>query len=216
MRQAANLLPYRVAMHVRADFDIKSMADLKGKRVSSGFNAQKTIGRLIEAHLANAGLSYADVTAVPAPNVVRQAEDFTAGKVDVLFFAVGSGAVKQASASVGGLRVLPINDLPEAIERMQKLVPGAYAYLINPSPTIDGVSAPTKILAIDMTMNTSTAVSENVVYQTVKALHGHKEALGAIFPPFNLLDPAKMAKPTKGLQWHPGAAKFYKEIGLLK
>lgn len=216
MRQAATLIPYRTAMHVRADSDIKTMADLKGKRVSSGFNAQKTIGRLIEAHLANAGLSYADVQSVPTPNVVRQAEDFTSGKVDVMFFAIGSGAIKQAGAAVGGLRVLPIDDTPAAMDRMQKLVPGVYSFLVNPSPSIDGVTAPTKILAFDMSMNTSTAVSENVVYQTVKALHGGKAALAATFPPFNLFDPAKMAKPTMGVQWHPGAVKFYKEAGLMK
>ena len=79
-------------MHVRADSPIKSIAELKGKRVSSDFNAQKTIARIIEAHLANAGLGWKDVTGVPAPNVVRQAEDFMSGKVDVMFFALGSAA----------------------------------------------------------------------------------------------------------------------------
>src|SRR5262245_9359899 len=55
LRNVGSLLPYQVALHVRADSDIKSIADLKGKRVAAGFNAQKTIGRIIEAHLATAG-----------------------------------------------------------------------------------------------------------------------------------------------------------------
>src|SRR4030042_2179240 len=58
LRVAAILMPYRVALHVRKDSDIRSIRDLKGKRVSSGFHAQKTIGLTIEAHLANAGLTY--------------------------------------------------------------------------------------------------------------------------------------------------------------
>ena len=90
MRYVGSLIPYRVAMHVRADSRINSITDLKGKRVSSEFNAQKTIARIIEAHLANAGLTWKDVNGVPSPNVVRQAEDFMSGKVDVMFFALGS------------------------------------------------------------------------------------------------------------------------------
>src|SRR5688572_17151279 len=60
LRHVAAMMPYRVAMHVRADSNIHKIADLKGKKVSSEFNAQKTIGRIIAAHLANAGLSYKD------------------------------------------------------------------------------------------------------------------------------------------------------------
>ena len=50
-----------------------------------------------------------DVVGVPTPNVVSQANDFKSGKVDVMFFALGSGAIKEASATVGGLRVLGAN-----------------------------------------------------------------------------------------------------------
>ena len=141
LRQVAAVLPYRVAMFVRADSNIKSLADLKGKRVSAGFDAQKTIGRIIAAHLANAGLSYNDVQKVLTPNVKRAADDFTAGKTDVLFFALGSAAVKQAAATVGGLRVLPIDHSPAAVARMEKVLPGSYVTLVKPRPGLDGITA---------------------------------------------------------------------------
>lgn len=216
LRHVAALIPYRVAMHVRADSDIKSIADLKGKRVSSGFNAQKTIARIIEAHLATAGLSYADVVQVPTPNVVRQAQDFTSGKVDVLFFALGSGAVKEAAAAVGGLRVLEINDSPEAMKRVEALLPGAYAITVNPGPGLDGLSKPTKLIAFDMDMNTSDRVSDDIVYRATKAVYEGKDELKGIFPPFALFNPQTMAKPRQSVPLHPGALKFYKEVGLLK
>jgi len=215
-RHVGALMPYRVAFHVRADSDIKSIAELKGKRVGSAFNAQKTIGRIIEAHLASAGLSYKDVNAVPVPNVVRQAEDFTSGKIDVLFFAVGSAPVKQAAASVGGLRVLEVEDSPEAVKRVQDILPGAYILQVNPAPNIEGITKPTKLVAFDMVMNTSAKVSDDVVYKAAKVLYENKNELIGTFPAFRLFDPGKMAKPSVGVEWHPGAVKFYKEAGLWK
>jgi TRAP transporter TAXI family solute receptor len=215
LRLVASLIPYRVAMHVRAGSDIKSLADIKGKRVSGGFNAQKTIGRIIAAHLANAGLSYKDVSEVLTPNVSRSAEDFTAGKTDTLFFAVGSAAVKQAAASVGGLRVLPIDASPEAVARMQQVLPGSYVMEVKPAPNLDGISEPTKLVAFDMTFFTHADVAENVVYEITKALHQNKAGLAATFAAFNLFVPAQMAKPVKGLEFHPGAARYYREAGLL-
>ena len=214
IRYVASMVPYRVGMHVRADSDIKTIADLKGKRVSAGFNAQKTIGRIIEAHLANAGLSYKDVVGVPTPNVVSQANDFKAGKVDVLFFALGSAAIKEANATVGGLRVLPIDDSPEALARMQAILPGAYEFTVSPAPGIDGITQPTKLIAFDMVLNSSSHVADDIVYRVVKALHENKADLVATFPPFALFQPDQMGKPVARAALHPGAAKFYKEAGI--
>ena len=215
LRLVASLLPYRVALHVRADSDIKSIADLKGKRVAGGFNAQKTIARITEAHLANAGLSYKDVREVLTPNVSRSAEDFAAGKTDVLFFALGSAAVKQAAATVGGVRVLPIDPSSEAVKRMEAVLPGSYVVEVAPAPALDGITAPTKVVAFDMVLCTNTTVSEDTVYQLVKAIHQNKPGLVASFASFELFNPDQMAKPVKDVEFHPGAAKYYREMGLL-
>lgn len=215
LRLVGSLLPYRVALHVRADSDVKTIADLKGKRVSGGFNAQKTIARITEALLANAGLSYRDTVEVLAPNVSRSAEDFSSGKVDVLFFALGSAAVKQAAATVGGVRVLPIDDSPQAIRRMEAVLPGAYLIDVTPAPSIDGVSAPMKVLTFDMVLGAHVSVPDQTVYEVTKALHQNKTGLAATFPPFSLFDPALMAKPVAGVEFHPGALRYYREAGLV-
>jgi uncharacterized protein len=216
IRYAGALIPYRVAMHVRADSAIKSIAELKGKRVSSDFNAQKTIARIIEAHLANAGLGWNDVVRVPTPNVVRQAEDFMSGKTDVMFFALGSAAIKQANASVGGVRVLEVDTSPQAMKRSEALLPGAYVIEVSPNPGVEGVSKPTHLIAFDMVLVTNAKVKDDVVYRTVKALHDSKQDLAATFPPFALFNPQNMAKPLQGVPFHAGAEKYYRETGLLK
>ncbi len=214
IRHVAVLIPYRVAMHVRAASPIKTLSELKGKRVSSGFNSQKTIQRIIEAHLINGGLTYKDVVRVPTPNVVSQADDFKSGKVDVMFFALGAGAIKEAAATVGGVRVLPVNTSADAVQRMQGTLPGAYTLVIDPSPAFEGISKPTPIIAFDMDLNSSTKVPDDVVYKVVKAIYENKADLAATFPPFGIFQPMGMAKPVPGIEYHPGAIKFFKEVGL--
>ena len=214
LRHVAAMTPYRVAMHVRADSNIQKIADLKGKRVSSDFNAQKTIGRIIAAHLANGGLSYKDVVGVPAPNVFRQGEDFKSGKVDVLFFAVGSPQVKEAAAALGGLRVLEVDASAAAVKRMQELLPGSYTIHVEPSPALDGVTKPTNIVGFDMNLNTSAKVSDDVIFRVTKALYENKKELMETFPPFALFEPKNMAKPQIGIEFHTGAIKFYQSVGL--
>jgi hypothetical protein len=215
IRMIASLIPYRVAMHVRADSDLRTIADLKGKRVAGGFNAQKTIRRIIAAHLANAGLSYKDVQEVLTPNVSRSAEDFTAGKTDALFFALGSAAVKQAAAALGGLRVLPIDASAPAVARLQEVLPGSYVLEVKPSPAIDGLREPTRLVAFDMVFFTQATMKDDIAYEVTRALHQNKAALTATFRPFGLLDVGKMAKPVQGVEFHPGALRYYREVGLM-
>jgi uncharacterized protein len=214
LRIVAPLVPYQVGMFVRADSSIKTVADLKGKRVSSGFNAQKTIASIIAAQLGNGGLTYKDVQEVPAPNVAREAEDFTSGKVDVLFFAIDSAAVKQAAATVGGLRALPLDTAPEAMARMQAVLPGSYVVTVNPAPGRDGIAKPTNLLAFDMVLYTNDQLPEDTIYRATKALYENKKDLAQTFVGFADFDPKHMATPVKDVPFHPGALKFYKEAGI--
>jgi TRAP transporter TAXI family solute receptor len=215
LRNIGPMSVYRVAMHVRADSPIRTLKDLKGKRVSAGFNAQKTIARIIEAHLANAGLTYDDVQKVLTPNVRQAADDFIAGRTDVLYFAVGAAVLKQAAATVGGLRILPIDDSPEAQARMEAVLPGSYVTRVDPAPHIEGIAEPTNVVAFDMSFFTNKDVPEPIVYTVTKTLHDNKPALVAAFPPMALFNPAGMAKPLKAVPFHPGALKFYQEVGLV-
>ena len=59
-------------------------------------------------------------------------------------------------------------------------------------------------------------VAEDTVYRTARALYEGKADLVATFPPFALFNPANMAKPVQGVPPHPGATRFYREIGLIK
>ena len=89
---------------------MKTIADLKGKRVTMGYSAMRTIDHASRAMLATAGLTDKDVKPVLVPNVMRSADDFVSGAADMFFFAFGGPKVREVDATVGGIRVLEIDE----------------------------------------------------------------------------------------------------------
>lgn len=213
IRIITRLIPIRTAGFVRKDSPIKSLAELKGKRVSWGYGSQKAVQRVVNAQLAIAGLGENDVQKILTPNIVAAADDFIANKTDAFWFATGSAKVKQASASVGGIRALPITNTPESVKAMQKHVPGSYPMVLNPAPPLDGILEPTMVMAYDVVLFTNVNVKEDVIYRITKAVHENKKDMSVVFRPMAGFEPDRMATEYDHLQYHPGAVKYFKEIG---
>jgi TRAP transporter TAXI family solute receptor len=211
LRATAILYPLRVTFFVRKDSGIRTMADLKGKRVTDGYGSQKTVPPILDALLATGGLTRADVQGVNVPNVVGGAEAFIQGKADAFFFALGAAKVEEANASVGGIRALGVPNTPENLAKVQQHFPPAYLRAEKPSPRNVGVLEPIHAMAYDGVLVASVKTPEDVVYRLVKAMHGHKKVMAAVFGAMNLFDPQDMAKPLDPIQWHAGAVRFYKE-----
>jgi len=213
IRLISRMVPIRPAFYVRADSSIKSLNDLKGKRVGVGFGAQKVIYRVVQAELATVGLTIKDVEGVLARNIVSAADDFAAGKTDAFVFALGSGKVKQVAASVGGVRALTVPSGPAAVMQMRRFVPGAYSTTVKPRPHLDGVTAPISVMTYDVVLFTRADMSDDVIYKIAKAVHDSKKDMVAVFRALTAFQPDSMAKHYDDLTYHPGAIKFYKEVG---
>lgn len=213
LRATAILYPLRVTFFVRKDSGIRTMADLKGKRVTDGFGSQKTVPPILDALLATGGLTRADVQGVNVPNVVGGAEAFIQGKADAFFFALGAAKVEEANASVGGIRALGVPNTPENLAKVRQHFPPAYLRAEKPSPRSVGVLEPIHAMAYDGVLVASAKTPEDVVYRMVKSMHGHKKVMAAVFGAMNLFNPQVMAKPLGPIQWHPGAVRFYTEQG---
>ena len=86
LRIIATAHPLRSAFWVRKAAPMRTIADLKGKRVLFGYSAMRVLDGLGRAILATGGLTETDVQAVLVPNVIRGADDFIAGNADMYFF----------------------------------------------------------------------------------------------------------------------------------
>jgi len=213
MKLVAVIYPFAVGYFVRKDHPAKTIQDLKGLKVSSGYSSHRIIKILATAHLANAGLDWKDVQGIPTANIIGNANDFTQGKTDAGFFAVAAGKVKQMNAAVGGIRFLDMNDSEDGLARMKKLVPPATIITIKPRKGLVGFPKPTKLMVFDYMFYVGAHVPDDVVYKITKTMAENKPALAAAFGGFNGLNAKKMHK-NNGLDYHPGAVKYYKEAGL--
>ena len=212
LRVVAVLTPLYSEFLVAKDSPIKSIPDLKGKTIPSGYASQRVLQVLTEGTLANGGLTMKDVQTVPVPNVVGGANEFLQGKADAFMFAVGAGKVAEVNAKKP-VRVLPIDHSKAAMERMRKFIPVAYATILKPGKGRAGVDEPTWVYAYDYLVLVNDKVADDVVYKLTKLLHDHQKELAANFGALSGFDPKRMNKDLSPVKFHPGAIKYYKEIG---
>jgi hypothetical protein len=213
LRVLGVIFPLYSSIFVRKDSPIRTLAELKGKRLPYGFSAQVTLERIVDAIIATGGLTRRDVVPVLVPNVVRGADDFMEGKIDGGFFAIGAAKVAEVDKSVGGIRYLPVPDDEKAVAAMRKLMPYAYVTLVRPSPAFVGLDGPTNLMAYDYLVAVGAHVKDDVVYQIAKAMYENKPKLVESLRAFNGFNPDNMhnAMPAS---FHPGSEKYYKEKGI--
>jgi len=215
LRVLGVIFPLYSSIFVRKDSPIKSLADLKGKRIPAGFSAQVTLDRIIDAVLANGGVSRKDIVPVLVPNVIRGADDFVEGKIDGGFFALGAAKVLEVHKSTGGIRYLPLSDDPRAVAEMQKHMSYAYVLEVKPGPAFAGVDVPTKLMAYDYLIAVGAHVKDDVVYRIAKAVYENKPKLIESLGAFRSFNPDGMGKKMPA-PFHSGSMKFYKEKGIAK
>jgi len=214
LRVLAVIFPLYSSIFVRKDSPIRTIAELKGKRIPYGFSAQLTLNRIVDAILATGGISgNKDIIPVLVPNVIRGADDFAEGKADGGFFAIGAAKVAEVHKSVGGIRYLPVSDEPAAVLAMQRIMPYAYVTLVQPSPAFVGLDGPTKLMAYDYLVAVGAHVKDDVVYRIAKAMYENKPKLVESLRAFNGFNPDNMHK-TMPASFHPGSEKYYKEKGI--
>jgi uncharacterized protein len=214
LRLLTVMFPLPLSIVVPADSPIKTVADLKGKRMPGVYVAQTTGVILQEALLASAGLTPKDIRQVPAPNLFAGVDLMAVGKVDAATTAPGVAQVQQAHAelkSQGGVRFLNIDFSPAALEAMRKFLP-VQQMTIQPAAHLAGVVGPTQVMSYSVFLTTNDKMSDEMAYNIVKMLHESRDDLVAATPALGRFNPNSMSEDI-GVTYHPGSIKFLTEIG---
>ncbi|MGH7833157.1 MAG: TAXI family TRAP transporter solute-binding subunit, partial [Candidatus Binatia bacterium] len=117
--------PLRSSLIVRKDSPIKTILDVKGKRVTGEYPAQLAVWYNVFGSLSNGGLAWNDVKVVPVTAVNEGVDALVQGRADVTTHAIGSAKVKEADAAIG-IRYISLDCSPQGEERIKKAVPGYY------------------------------------------------------------------------------------------
>ncbi len=210
LRGIAAIYPNYIQIVARADTGIKSLADLKGKRVSVGAPNSGTELNA-RAIFAAAGLAYKDLGKVEYFPFGESVELMKDRRLDATLQSAGLG--------VSGLRYLATSVdvviVPIPVDVIKKTRDPAYLAATIPANTYRGQTADVPAAAVQNYLVTQDGVSNEIAYGMTKALWTNLGPLTAAHAAAKAIDP-KRALEGMPVPLHPGAAKYYREVGILK
>jgi len=206
------ILPY--AYMVKENSGIKTMADLRGKRVLVKTITNVSLAQANSTLLSTAGLSSSNVTAIDSGGVVAGINSVVEGRAMAATVALSMPAMRKAHATVpGGLRVLGLGPMASD-EFLAKGMAGLYTMKIKPSKRLPFVKGETLIAAFDSYLNAGSQVNDADAYKLAKVLHSNWKKLQKDYPPLRGTPQKALAPANNAMPYHPGAVKYWKEAGL--
>jgi len=211
LRAIASLFPESLHFVVPAAGPIHRLADLKGRRISLG---QTGSGTLVDARivLAASGLAETDLS----PEYLRSgtaAENLSAGDLDG-FFLIGGIPIPAVRALAGTtpIRLVPI---PEDVLHAMQEKSGPYQRSVIPPDTYPGVGVATPTVGFHALWVVSADASDDLIYAIVKALWNEAtQRLLDAHDPIGKQVRLEGALDGLSVPLHPGAKRFYLEVGL--
>ncbi len=211
MRTLMTLAPNVALFVTPMSSDIETLADLKGHRVTVGVDGagfEFFVRPLLAAH----GVTYDDFT--PLYGTQSAAVDMLAdGSAAAAFLggAVPTGSITQATTG-GKMRFVPFDadKLTELVEQYPFFSPAVVPAGTYPSQEEDfhGLNVGS------MQLIAAASLTDDLAYSITKTLYEQREAVAQKHPAGKAINAKNVTRDT-GTEFHPGAIRFYREIGIL-
>ncbi|KPP97906.1 TAXI family TRAP transporter solute-binding subunit [Marinobacter sp. HL-58] len=191
---------------------IKTFEDLEGKRVSIG-NPGSGQRATAEVLMEEMGWNKDKFSLAAEIKAAEQSQALCDGNIDAFFYTVGhpSGAIKEATTSCDSVIVEVDNDATKKLIDENPY----YRKAIIPGGMYRGSDEDVATFGVAATFVSSSDVSEEVVYEVVKAVFENFDSFKRLHPAFENLDKKEMVTDANSAPLHKGAEKYYKEAGLI-
>ncbi len=211
LRAVFSLHPEPFTVVARADADIENFDDLKGKRVNIG-NPGSGQRANMEELMERKGWTMDDFALASELKPSEMAQAMCDNKIDAFVYVVGhpSGAIQEATTTCDAVMVDV--DGP-AVDELISDNP-FYRRAVIPGGMYEGTPDDTVTYGVGATLVSSTDTSEEVVYETVRAVFENFEQFKSLHPAFGVLKKEEMVADGLSAPLHDGALKYYREIGL--
>ncbi len=208
IRALASVYANMIQIVVPADSDIRSIADLKGKRVSVGAPGSGTEVNA-QTLLAANGISFDDFDAQRL-NFNETADALNNGDIDAGFWSVGAPTSSILNlATTTSIRMIALSD--DEIAKAREADP-TFAALTLPGGLYDGVDDPVPTLGVPNVLVVSADMSDDLAYALTKAMFDNIDELRAVHPAANETT-VEFTMAATPVPLHPGALRYYEEVG---
>jgi TRAP transporter TAXI family solute receptor len=213
LRSLARMFPLRYALLVRKDSPIRSVADLRGKRVVMSFRANVGLDPINHTVLATAGLKESDVVPTNVAGIPQGVRGVVEGTIDGTWVAVGIPVVKEAHASVG-IRYVDLGGPNFTEAFLGSRVPGLFPLTVGASPALPEVTEPLQVIGYDVFMMVSADMPAAQAQRLLGVLHEGFPGLQKDYPALRTGDVKRIASATNTVPFHPAAIEYFRSKGL--
>jgi TRAP transporter TAXI family solute receptor len=196
----------------RKDAGIRSIDDLKGKRVNIG-NPGSGQRATMEVVMQAKGWTKNDFLLAEELPASQQSLALCHNRVQAMVYTVGhpNASVGQAA---GLCDAVLINTVGPEIDKLVASRP-YYAHTTIPGGIYAGNPDPVRTFGVKATVVTSSDVSTELVYAVVKGLFENLDQFRKMHPAFAGLEPKEMIQEGLSAPLHEGALRYFKEKGLM-
>ena len=213
LRVVCSLHPESITLMAAVDAGIKGIGDLRGKRVNIGDPGSGNRGNAIDA-LETAGLNWEKDVQAEQLKAAESAKLLQDGRIDAYFYTVGhpNGSVLEATAGTRKVMFVPITNVDALIKKYSYYAKTYIPIALYPNA---GNTEDVQTYGVKATLVTSAKVPESVVHTITKEILQNLDEFKGLHPAFGVLSKENMLEGNTA-PYHPGALKYFKEVGLIK